>query len=62
MECMEICTKHTNYRIHCDDDGWALGVSNVCIKVSMLTETKTKEDNMSKFIDNPERSQLDNVH
>ena len=62
MECMEICTKHTNDRIHCDDDGWALGVSTVCIKVSLFTETKKQRREMSRLKDNLERSQHVNVH
>ena len=63
MECLEICTNHTNYRIHCDDDGWALGVSTVCIKVSLFAETKNKQRReMSRLKDKLEGSQHVNVH
>ena len=64
MECMEICTKHTNYRIHCDDDGWALGVSTeYCFYQSFnVCGDKKQRREMSRLKDNLERSQHVNVH
>ena len=59
MERMEICTNPTNYRIHCDDDGWALGVSTVCIKV--YGDQKQRRE-MSRLKDKLEGSQHVNVH
>ena len=64
MECLEICTNHTNYRIHCDDDGWALGVSTeYCLHQSFIVYgDKKQRREMSRLKDKLEGSQHVNVH
>ena len=56
---MEICIKHNNDRIHCDDDGWALGVSTeYCLHQSFNVYGDQKQRReMSRLKDKIEGSQ-----